>query len=197
MQKGKYVRNEEVKQKQSKSMRGKSSWNKGKRLSEETKSKMSFSKRNLSIEKECPQCKKNWIAELYRERNKKFCSSVCYFQSRKGHTINVGRKASNETKEKMSKTRKGRIINPDIKEFKRYKGRVHRLSSKNYIENIHIINPNNYPRTRCGIEGGYQLDHIMSVKKCFDNGISEEDASRLENLQLLPWKDNLNKGEKN
>ena len=78
-------------------------------------------------------------------------------------------------------------------EYRRYRNRVTKLSEKTYQENKDVLNPHGYDRTICGVPGGYQLDHIMSVKECFDAGITPEEASRLENLQLLPWKTNLMK----
>ena len=96
---------------------------------------------------------------------------------------------SEETKRKMSQTcdeRRGY----DLDEFKRYRGRVTFLSEKVYNEYENIINPSNYKRTISGVEGGWQLDHIQSVKDCFDKGLTPEYCSRLENLQLLPWIEN-------
>ena len=65
------------------------------------------------------------------------------------------------------------------------------MSQKVYEENIEIINPNNYPRTRMGVDGGWQLDHIKPVIDCFREGITIEEASNINNLRMLPWKDNL------
>jgi len=81
--------------------------------------------------------------------------------------------------------------NPHRKEYKRYACRVHGLSNKNYKLNIDIINPNNYPRTICGIDGGWQLDHIIPIKECFELGIPIEEASDISNLRMLPWRENL------
>lgn len=78
-------------------------------------------------------------------------------------------------------------------EFRRYRHKVVVLTNKNYRNNIDIINPNRYPRTLSGISGGYQIDHIKSVKFCFENGISPEDCSDLSNLQMLPWEENNRK----
>lgn len=75
--------------------------------------------------------------------------------------------------------------------YKRYKALVHRLSGYTYTENIDIINPNRYTRTLCGVENGWQLDHIIPIKECYEKGISPEDASSINNLRMLPWKDNL------
>lgn len=83
--------------------------------------------------------------------------------------------------------------------YKRYAGRVHRLSDKVYNENINLINPNRYPRTKCGVEDGWQLDHIVSVQECFHTGITPEEAANITNLRMLPWKENLarNRGNSN
>jgi hypothetical protein len=81
----------------------------------------------------------------------------------------------------------------DTHEYRRYRNRVTKLSEKTYNENVEIINPNNHKRTVNGIDGGYQLDHIVSVRKCFNDGISPENASESKNLQMLPWKQNLMK----
>jgi hypothetical protein len=83
---------------------------------------------------------------------------------------------------------------PDTPAYRRYRNRVTKLTEKTYQENIDTINPERHPRTLAGVDGGYQLDHIVSVREGFDNGISEEEMSKLENLQLLPWKKNLEKG---
>jgi hypothetical protein len=84
-----------------------------------------------------------------------------------------------------------RYNNVNSAEYKTYARKVHRLSGKTYTENIDIINPNRYTRTLCGVEGGWQLDHIISIKECFIQGISPEKAAELDNLRMLPWKDNL------
>lgn len=75
--------------------------------------------------------------------------------------------------------------------YKRYKALVHRLSGYTYTENIDIINPNRYTRTLCGVEDGWQLDHITPIKECYEKGITPEEASSINNLRMLPWKENL------
>lgn len=75
--------------------------------------------------------------------------------------------------------------------FKNYKRLVHRLSGYNYTKHIDIINPNRYTRTLCGVEGGWQLDHIIPIKECYEKGMTPQEASSIENLRMLPWKENL------
>ena len=84
-----------------------------------------------------------------------------------------------------------RYNNVNSTEYKTYARKVHRLSGKTYAENIDIINPNRYTRTLCGVEGGWQLDHIIPIKECYEKGISPEKAAEVGNLRMLPWKDNL------
>ena len=81
--------------------------------------------------------------------------------------------------------------NPNVPEYTKYMRRVRKLTEENYHANIDIINPNRYKRTLCGVKNGWQLDHIQPVKECFEKGISEEQAAAIENLRMLPWKENL------
>ena len=84
-----------------------------------------------------------------------------------------------------------RYNNVNSAEYKTYARKVHRLSGKTYTENIDIINPNRYTRTLCGVEGGWQLDHIIPIKECFMKGMSPEKAAEVGNLRILPWRENL------
>ena len=86
--------------------------------------------------------------------------------------------------------------NPDTPNFRYYKNLVHRLSHKVYIQNKEVINPNNYPRTLCGVEGGYQLDHIKPISECYKLGMKPEDVAMLSNLRMLPWKQNVGRNKK-
>jgi hypothetical protein len=107
---------------------------------------------------------------------KKYCSHSCQMRTANVASKGIGSRG---------------IRNPNIKEYTKYARKVHALSHKVYEQNKEIINPNNYPRTLCGVEGGWQLDHIITVKECFEKEILPEDASSLNNLRMLPWKENL------
>ncbi len=78
-------------------------------------------------------------------------------------------------------------------EFQAYAYKVRRLTETTYKENIKIINPDNLPRTLCGIKNGYQLDHKVSIKFGFENKIPPEELAKLDNLQMLSWKRNREK----
>lgn len=107
---------------------------------------------------------------------KKYCSQSCQLRTENNAPKGVGSRG---------------IRNPNIKEYTKYARKVHALSQKVYEQNKEIINPNNYPRTLCGVENGWQLDHIIPIKECFEKGITAEEASNISNLRMLPWKDNL------
>lgn len=114
--------------------------------------------------------------QVIQASKKKYCSHSC--QQR---TANVAPKGTGSRS----------IRNPNIEEYTRYARKVHHLSGKTYEAHKDIINPNNYPRTLCGVKDGWQLDHIIPVKECFEKGMSIEEASALDNLRMLPWKTNL------
>ena len=113
---------------------------------------------------------------VQQSSKKKYCCHSC--QQR---TANVAAKGIGSRK----------IRNPNTTEYKRYARLVHGLSQKNYVKNIDIINPNNYNRKLCGVKDGWQLDHIKPIKECFEKGLSPEEAAAVENLRMLPWKENL------
>lgn len=58
--------------------------------------------------------------------------------------------------------------NPNKSELRAFSRRVHWLTKKTYQQHETTINPNHHPRTRCGVDGGYQLDHIVPIRRAFD-----------------------------
>ena len=80
--------------------------------------------------------------------------------------------------------------------YKKYKGKVHRLSEKIYMKHKEQINPNNYKRTLCGVTGGYQLDHIKPIWDCFEQGVPPEQVADISNLRMLPWRENVGRNKK-
>ena len=127
-----------------------------------------------------PLCKKEF--DSIRSTPRKYCSHSCQQK-----TANVAAKGKGSRK----------LRNPNTPEYKRYSRLVHGMSQEVYNENIDVINPERYPRTLCGVEGGWQLDHIIPIKECFDRGIPPREAASLTNLRMLPWKENLMRQYKN
>jgi hypothetical protein len=69
-------------------------------------------------------------------------------------------------------------------------------TEKTYVDHKEDINPDNHPRTLAGVDGGYQLDHIVSIDYGWKNKMTVEELSCKENLQMLSWQDNRNKSNK-
>ncbi len=77
--------------------------------------------------------------------------------------------------------------------FQRYRNRVTTRTQRVYELHKEEINPHNYPRGKCGVDGAWQLDHIVSVKEGFEKQIPVDVISAKENLQMLPWLENIRK----
>jgi hypothetical protein len=82
---------------------------------------------------------------------------------------------------------------PVYSNFRKYRNRVAVRTRKVYEQFKDEINPQNLLLGKCGIEGAYQIDHKISVRMGFEQGISIEEISSKENLQIIPWLDNVKK----
>jgi hypothetical protein len=136
--------------------------------------------------KECKHCGKLHLKNGYYCSRE--CSRLCPIRRKKLSTMDKSYMQTEAYKETL------RCEHTPA--FKLYSGRVHRATEKVYKKNIDMINPDNHPRTICGVEGGYQLDHIIPIIYGFRNNIDIEDMARLENLRMLTWKENLERNWK-
>lgn len=187
-----------------KSLIGKEPWNKNKKnvYSEETITKMRNAKEGFTPVNGFKKGNSPWNKGLTKETNQ---AVKTYTEKQKGQRRTGNYKSNSNWKGENNPwfgKNRSKENHPNYKgeKYKRdyidYRNKVIWLSEKTYVENIQHINPNNYPRTISGVVGGYQLDHIYSIKKGFDNKISPEDISKKENLQMLPWKTNRTKSSK-
>lgn len=151
------------------------------------------------LEKVCPNCNNVFTSVS------KHCSIECYQAVRTYVT-------SEETKTKLREKaitrwetptdnmiigiQKRILADEEIKSYKKYRNRLKTLTEKTYSEHRNTINPNNYKRGLAGKENAYHLDHIIPAKFGFENGIPPEILAEKENLQMLPWRDNISKGKK-
>ncbi len=62
----------------------------------------------MAIKKNCEQCNKEFITYPYDIKNRKFCSNICYWESKKGSTgYWLGKKRDQKTIDKIIKTKTG------------------------------------------------------------------------------------------
>jgi len=97
----------------------------------------------------------------------------------------------------LPKKKKNRDPLNHIKEFRRYHAAVYRLTKKIYIENETILNPNKLIRGKQNkTNNNYHLDHKVPINICWKEGIMGELCASPENLQLIPWRENISKNGK-
>jgi len=78
-----------------------------------------------------------------------------------------------------------------LPDFEKYKRKITSLSKKkqvSFLQNYHL-------KGKAGIDGAYQIDHKYSILEGFKNNIPIEIISHVENLEMIPWRDNLSKQE--
>lgn len=142
-------------------------------------------KSNVDVACRCDHCGIKYIQRFSRDKDICYpCRKTSMMIGNAFGTSNRGRKNPKQTGPLHPRW------NPNKPEFIVYGTRVRWLSELAYRENIMLINPNNYPRTLCGVEGGYQLDHKTSIKKAYDLEWTPEQVADITNLQLLPWAEN-------
>lgn len=143
-----------------------------------------------SVPAECKVCGSPFMRRQKYQRQ--YCSRKCQFACEDFRNMlkNVDKSYMQEEYYRDS------LRKEDTPEYRRYANRVHKLTKTIYEQNITLINPNNLTRTLAGVDNGYQLDHIIPVRYGFDNNIPPEEIARLENLRMIPWKENVQKGKK-
>lgn len=140
-----------------------------------------------TVEQNCIMCG----VPIHSTRSRVYCSRKCMYESKDYiEKLRSVDRSYMRTPAYAEATR-----DPDLPEKQKYRYEVGRLTEMNYARDIHVINPEGHPRTLCGVPGGYQLDHKVSIDYGFYNDIAPEDIAKTENLQMLPWKENLSKGK--
>ena len=145
---------------------------------------------NVNVSCVCDSCSTKYIQRFSRNKD------VCYPSRKQKQMLGNTLGTANKGRPGLSGVAHPRW-NENKPEFQKYANRVRWLTKLTYDKNKHTINPNNLPRTLCGIDGGYQLDHIISIKEGFERDIPIEEISSINNLQLLPWEENRAKGSVN
>ena len=131
---------------------------------------------------EIPKCKnENCINKVkflnFTQGYRKFCCIKCSKNPEEINKINIFNG--------VHKIRSTPVTNKTL-----YFKEVRKITSYTYKQNKNILNPNNYKFGRAGIEGAYQLDHIISVDYGYNHDISPDIIGGLDNLQVIPWRVN-------
>ena len=150
-----------------------------------------FSAANVTFK--CDDCGVEWKRRYSKKYHKgNYDKDLCHRCSR----LNVGKRIGRQNAIKAGKKNCGpnhHNWNPNKRAFAAYAYKVRRITEETYEAYKHLINPDDLPRTLCGIEGGYQLDHKISIKWAFEHGLNPKIAGSVDNLQMLSWKENRQK----
>ena len=103
----------------------------------------------------------------------------------KNHTEESKAKISQRTKDQYLKSDLYKKRKSEIDVYKSYYYEVWRLTEQNDLSVLENSENRSYR--------GYHLDHIFPIRKGFDNSIPPEEIARIENLQFLWWKENIEK----
>lgn len=76
-----------------------------------------------------------------------------------------------------------------------YYKKCREITRLTYKQNENLLNPNNYKLGRAGVDGAYQVDHIISVNYGFINKLNPEIIGGIENLRVVPWRVNAVKNK--
>jgi hypothetical protein len=116
-----------------------------------------------------------------------------YASKQQGISKNVGLIPWNKGLKKQEALEILDRADPIYSDFKKYRNRVSVRTRKNYELHESTINPNGLKLGKCGVDGAYQIDHIITVRQGFEQGIPVEVIAAAENLRVIPWLENVQK----
>ena len=159
------------------------------------KSKYVVSNKQPIFFRDCPDCSQQigYKEERYFKTAEKKNSSCNSCTCKKYNIIQYLQ--TKESIQKMAATKAGfnsyKEYSDSIPAKKRYARDVWRVTRQQPIYTLE----NHNKRGRCGENGAYQLDHVVSIHEGFHNNISPKVIGHINNLQIIPWKTNLLKSK--
>lgn len=76
-----------------------------------------------------------------------------------------------------------------LNDYERYKREVMNLTKR-----LDVSSLDNYDkRGRAGVSGAYHLDHKIEISEGYVKGISPRELAKIDNLQFIPWEENMKK----
>jgi hypothetical protein len=138
--------------------------------------------------------------EKLSKSNKETKSKQTIVAWNKGITkeIHSGMMAVSEAQKRIAIEQITKIISstdPIYNNFRKYRSRIVTRSNYNYKLNKQLLNPENKKIGRFG-DNVYHLDHLYPVAEGFRYSVPIELMSAVENLQILPYKENISKSNK-
>jgi 5-methylcytosine-specific restriction endonuclease McrA len=83
--------------------------------------------------------------------------------------------------------------NPNKSEKRKYTNACNKVTAQ---FDLSVLENSDKLRGLCGVDGAYQLDHIIPIQYGFENSIPPEIIGHIDNLQFIPWEENNAKRDK-
>lgn len=143
---------------------------------------------NVRVSCRCDDCNELYTQRVCRNTN------VCYpcrqREASKGN--NYGTKNKGSTVPSMQGENHPRW-NPNKSEKRKYTNACNKVTTQ---FDLSVLENSDKLRGLCGVDGAYQLDHIIPIQYGFDNNIPPEIIGHIDNLQFIPWEENNAKRDK-
>lgn len=132
----------------------------------------------------CDRCGRYYTQRFHR--NTDICYAPCRkLEQLKGNSYgsgNKGKQVPSMTGDKHPRW------NPKKTEYKKYLSKIATETKRH--KPIWSTWENADKIGRCGVEGAYQLDHMVSIKYGVEYMIPHEIIGSLKNLRIIPWEEN-------
>jgi hypothetical protein len=133
----------------------------------------------------------NELTPWTKERKSKMVKNIRETNIEKYGVSNPAKLKEVQDKMKETRIKNGNMLEPKTREdFKMYSYYVWLETYKHQNKLI-----DREKRGRCGIEGAYNLDHLVSVYDGFQNNIPTYIIGSINNLKYIPWEENLSKNK--
>lgn len=143
---------------------------------------------NIRVSCRCDSCGKLYTQRLCRNTDTCYpCRHVKYAIGNTNGRFNKGKKVPSMQGENHPRW------NPNKSEKRKYAYECNKVTSQ---FDLSILENSDKPRGLCGVDGAYQLDHIIPIQYGFDNNIPPEIIGHIDNLRFIPWKENNAKRNK-
>jgi hypothetical protein len=148
------------------------------------------------FKRKCPSCNQeiSYSAKRYLNKAEKY-NTICNSCSTKKNKKGFLKGLSNQQIKQMRATKAGFSSWEEYQEKypkkEMYKREVWKYTYRNNLESL----PNWDLRGRNGVDGAYQLDHIVSINEGWEKNIPAEQIGRMKNLQMITWEKNRKKSD--
>lgn len=143
---------------------------------------------NIRVTCKCDNCSIDFTKRIYQRTD--FCNHCRTVLTGKGNKNGRGNKGSSIPSMQGEKHPRW---NPNKSEKRKYTNACNKVTAQ---FDLSVLENSDKLRGLCGVDGAYQLDHIIPIQYGFENSIPPEIIGHIDNLQFIPWEENNAKRDK-